>query len=50
MAAAVTGSDKPQQTYNWRRTRTKKEGNHVVLVCVRHGPLWPNSDPFEDTL
>ena len=22
----------------------------LVLVCVRHEPLWPNSHPFEDTL
>ena len=22
----------------------------LVLVCVTHEPLWPNSHPFEDTL
>ena len=22
----------------------------LVLVCLRHEPLWPNSHPFEDTL
>ena len=22
----------------------------LVLVCVRHEPLWPNPHPFEDTL
>ena len=24
--------------------------NLLVLLSVRHAPLWPNSHPFEDTL